>query len=463
MPAPQYPEDLPLPNTNLSTQSKTPVLRTEMDSGLVRQIARFSTTQRTFSATWTLNATEYATFKTFFYTTLANGTLFFDVTLPTDNGDEDLSLRFVDGTFKDVYQPHGQWNVSATLEEEITQAVADPAAAPVPTWYRPEVLLIGNIEADPSIHRNALFKASPGEGQVYNITVPAIGSLADVLPIGIQLYGAGAVRVMTDGEDPGGGGGGPPALPDWKAIGVALGPMGLWDWSQASSAGSPARVTTCADSSGNGKTVTHNGGTNKLAGTKQGNYLQFAGAECFLDHLTSFTPASTDKREFHYFCVFQLWSPGRNANAKVDQWLLGGAVNTYGRPAFGVKNSDYVANLWSFEHSNSTDISYSTRPACMLMKDVMQVLEVRSIKNGSGCDQTVWLDGFLLGTFSADTTDITGFRMMMGVKHLNANPAAQYMRIRTTAVFDPANLTEGQAATFRSALMQNFNIVDAYA
>jgi hypothetical protein len=458
-----YPTDLPKPKADLRGSSLTPVVRTEMDTGRIRQLQKYGTKLRRWGASWDLTGAEFTTFKTFFDTTLKGGTLYFTLALPTSGGStENVTVRFANGEYSHNYVTYDRWGVSGELEEEIVQTVADPAGNPSLNWYRPEILLVGNITIDPTIHRNALFKANPGEGVVYNVTVPAIATVADQVPIGVMMTGPGAVHILTGGEDPGGGGGTPPP-PDWKATGVALGPMGLWDWSQASSAGSPARVTTCADSSGNGKTVTHNGGTNKLAGTKQGNYLQFAGAECFLDHLTSFTPASTDKREFHYFCVFQLWSPGRNANAKVDQWLLGGAVNTYGRPAFGVKNSDYVANLWSFEHSNSTDISYYTRPACMLMKDVMQVLEVRSIKNGSGCDQTVWLDGFLLGTFSADTTDITGFRMMMGVKHLNANPAAQYMRIRTTAVFDPANLTLGQAATFRDALMANFATVDAYA
>jgi hypothetical protein len=121
-----WPEYLPLPSaTSFGGENAFATIRTEMETGRVRQRRRFTTSQETFSVTWILTADEFEAFKSFHLFTLEGGANFFDILLPVGVGLETMRVRFVGGTFRHSYQSYMNFQISATLETETPYAPAD--------------------------------------------------------------------------------------------------------------------------------------------------------------------------------------------------------------------------------------------------------------------------------------------------------------------------------------------------
>lgn len=196
---PAYPA-IPLPNTSFRSRVTVPVERTNMEGGLPRQRAKFAAGATAFNVDWTLTEAELALFKTFFHTTLVNGTLFFDMEVPTEDGVETRSVRFVGGDYDEVYVPHGHWNVSAQLELETIQDVASPDTPLEPIWHRDERNIL--IDTDvPANWANDLLICAPDTGQTIVLTMPEVITPSDWLPIGVLNKGPGNVLIRID-EDP---------------------------------------------------------------------------------------------------------------------------------------------------------------------------------------------------------------------------------------------------------------------
>lgn len=199
-----YP-DIPKPSSFNGTHEAA-FYRQDTDAGLPRQVLKSSTLLNTYTASWNLTGAQYALFKTWVGTTLQNGALWFTLEVPTEDGFVAKTLRFVEGKYNDRYRDSDNWDISATLEEEITQVVADPDYTPIPSWYRPTVTLVGDITAV-AADTGKKYRGNPGTGNTYQIEVPDIADSGDVIDIGVSLQGKGAIVIKTPGEEVGGGGG----------------------------------------------------------------------------------------------------------------------------------------------------------------------------------------------------------------------------------------------------------------
>lgn len=109
---------LPRPNTNFNGKVESTVIRTKMDSGRIRQRARFSSGNQTMPVEWLFTDDEFALFKGIYKYKLSNGADFFEMELPLGDGFQTYLVRFSDDGFSEAYKPVNQWTVTATLETE---------------------------------------------------------------------------------------------------------------------------------------------------------------------------------------------------------------------------------------------------------------------------------------------------------------------------------------------------------
>jgi hypothetical protein len=92
------------------------LIRTEMEGGYQKQAKKFAKSLTTYNVVYLFTNAEYALFKTWFYTTAANGSLFFNYTSPIDNVTRDS--RIVNGVFEArvVNPTMTHWYVSFQIE-----------------------------------------------------------------------------------------------------------------------------------------------------------------------------------------------------------------------------------------------------------------------------------------------------------------------------------------------------------
>lgn len=250
---PTYPE-IPLPNETLGSDTQTPVSRTQMEGGQARQIARFSTGQQTYSMQFTFTGEEYASFLSFFYTTLNNGTEWFEMTVPTATGFDTLVLRFVGGKLADSYQTFDRWNVNAILESQINQLIEAPDTPLVPIWFQPQHEIFIDTVLNPSF-ANSLLLCQPSTGETIVLTVPEISTPSDWLPFGIINKGPGNVTIKLTEEVV------PPEPSDtWMALAASMGAWGIYrfDTGAVETAG---RLVKISDLSANGNDLEDNHAT----------------------------------------------------------------------------------------------------------------------------------------------------------------------------------------------------------
>jgi hypothetical protein len=105
-----------LMSRELSETANSNVLRTEMEGGYQKQAKKFSKSLLTRNVVYLFTNAEYAAFKTWFYTTAANGSLFFNWTDVVDNVTKDA--RIVNGVYeaRPVAPSLSHWYVSFQLE-----------------------------------------------------------------------------------------------------------------------------------------------------------------------------------------------------------------------------------------------------------------------------------------------------------------------------------------------------------
>lgn len=111
-----FPTGLPKPLFSGYSGSKTQAfIRTEMEAGSQRQRQRFSTTNQNRAVNWLFTASEMATFKTFFETTINQGSDFFNISLDLGNGLNTYAARFTQ-PYSDSFIQGGYWTVDGQLE-----------------------------------------------------------------------------------------------------------------------------------------------------------------------------------------------------------------------------------------------------------------------------------------------------------------------------------------------------------
>lgn len=187
-----WPNDIPLPSSNLSGEGQASVIRTTMETGRTRQRNRFGTMANTYSVEWLFLADEYAAFMAFYQTTLKNGVLYFNLPLPETGTLDPVPVRFVEGRLTKSYVPHMQWRVTATVEAEIIQSVPDPEINIMPLLYPDVIDVTENMTLSMS-HQNKLLRCLPGGGEIV-ITLPLNANFTKVFSCGFTKSGSGEVR-----------------------------------------------------------------------------------------------------------------------------------------------------------------------------------------------------------------------------------------------------------------------------
>lgn len=113
-----YPDNvLPLPSINFNVDSQYSNVRTQMDSGRVRQRPRFSRELELAQCTFELTKWEYGAFVAFWDAKINRGNDWFNMNLPTPNGETltTSKIRFV-SDYKAQHVGNGNFNISATIE-----------------------------------------------------------------------------------------------------------------------------------------------------------------------------------------------------------------------------------------------------------------------------------------------------------------------------------------------------------
>lgn len=90
-------------------------IRTEMEAGSMRQRQRFTAANTQMTMNWLFSATDMATFKTFFDTTINRGSDWFTYSLDLGAGNITYDVRFVE-PYQFSFVDGGHWRVSANVE-----------------------------------------------------------------------------------------------------------------------------------------------------------------------------------------------------------------------------------------------------------------------------------------------------------------------------------------------------------
>lgn len=108
---------LPTPYDAVELAVENNNIRTEMESGRVRQRQRFSASTRKFSAKWNFTETQFALFQSFVKYKLSGGSLAFNMDFAQGDGGLTVSgeMRIVSGNYS-ASRGRGLWSVSAVLE-----------------------------------------------------------------------------------------------------------------------------------------------------------------------------------------------------------------------------------------------------------------------------------------------------------------------------------------------------------
>lgn len=112
----RFPESLPKPTRNYSVDIENSAVRSNMDSGRIRQRRRFTASQNSLSVKWELTDEEFQLFESFAFHALSGGTGWFEADLLTGNGIVPHKVRFQNGRYKAAYRGFMNWLVTATLD-----------------------------------------------------------------------------------------------------------------------------------------------------------------------------------------------------------------------------------------------------------------------------------------------------------------------------------------------------------
>lgn len=115
---------LPDPTINYSSDNRTSVVRTQMDSGRVRQRKRFSTDVKQIAVSWVLTNHQYQMFQSFHRFKLNLGADFFFMDHWFGDEPQQVKARFMDGAYASQYVD-GRWMVSGTMEVEEVPVIGE--------------------------------------------------------------------------------------------------------------------------------------------------------------------------------------------------------------------------------------------------------------------------------------------------------------------------------------------------
>jgi hypothetical protein len=206
----QHPTNFPQPSVDLSGDSETPVVRTDIDNGLIQQFGRFATGKESFSASWVLSQAELTVFEEWFNEELFGGVLVFGLMLPEGSGYSVQPVRFVGGSFDTAHKDAFWFTVTAEIEKMIVSEAPTNRTLPVAQWVRLGInpALSQNLTFD---HRNALLTSTPGSGNTTTFRIYPPTDPTQYIYFGLNNQGAGETLITSEDVDP------PPVetVPSW--------------------------------------------------------------------------------------------------------------------------------------------------------------------------------------------------------------------------------------------------------
>jgi len=114
---PSWPSQvLPELSTSYAQNMEAMSMRTQMDSGFVRQRRRFTTELQTYAVEWEMFDSQYQIFISWFDEVLNHGNEWFNINLATGGGLSIQKARFVGAKYASQYASFAFWKVSASLE-----------------------------------------------------------------------------------------------------------------------------------------------------------------------------------------------------------------------------------------------------------------------------------------------------------------------------------------------------------
>lgn len=106
-------------------QETPSVLRTQMDSGRVRQVARFTTRLVQVPVSWRLvGEQQFRIFQAWYTHKISRGADWFLLDLPFGSGLEQCTVRFMEGVYS-VSRDDNVWVVTTTLEVDIPPTMTE--------------------------------------------------------------------------------------------------------------------------------------------------------------------------------------------------------------------------------------------------------------------------------------------------------------------------------------------------
>jgi hypothetical protein len=111
-----WPAWLPAPRIDFSNEVNAGAMRTKMESGRVRQRPRFTRQLRTAKATFEMDDEQRAAFTSLWKYSLNNGTYWFKMNVPIEDGMIERVVRFIPKSYTEGYEPVNYWIISVSLE-----------------------------------------------------------------------------------------------------------------------------------------------------------------------------------------------------------------------------------------------------------------------------------------------------------------------------------------------------------
>tara|TARA_B100001142_G_C13817279_1_gene455101 strand:+ start:101 stop:508 length:408 start_codon:yes stop_codon:yes gene_type:complete len=118
---------MPRPSVSFQGKATANTLRSQMESGLMRQRRRFSVELNTYTVTWNFTEEERTVFRKFFRDKVNHGADYFTIELPVGDGNDytAVTARFSSGGFSESYKDFRYWTISATLECSEVATISD--------------------------------------------------------------------------------------------------------------------------------------------------------------------------------------------------------------------------------------------------------------------------------------------------------------------------------------------------
>lgn len=196
-----YPLNFPQPSVSFSKEVVASNLRSSFTNGLTEQVARFSTSLESFSATWEVSKEQLLIFENWYNTTLAGGVLVFGLMLPDDGAFSIQPVRFVAGTYQ-VSHKTGLWFVISANFEKLKVTNSSVTRTPaIPQFLR--------LKVDPAesqnltkAHFNSSLAVKPLLGSQTTLRIYPPTSPAQYILFGLNNLGSGETLITSVNVDP---------------------------------------------------------------------------------------------------------------------------------------------------------------------------------------------------------------------------------------------------------------------